>query len=87
MQLRCATFAATDSATIIDRHDFDGDILELIEEAQKYIIKNIHIGVSKPLNSIAILYVVAIHSKLRCGANDKLTINPKVEERRNGAPG
>jgi len=44
MQLRCATFAATNSATIIDRHDFDGDILELIEEAQKYIIKNIHIG-------------------------------------------
>ena len=34
----------TDSATIIDRHDFDGDILELIEEAQKYILKNIHIG-------------------------------------------
>jgi ATP-dependent DNA helicase RecG len=44
MQLRCAVFAATDSATIIDRHDFDGDILELIEEAQKYILKNIHIG-------------------------------------------
>ena len=31
-------------ATIIDRHDFTGDILELIEEAQKYILKNIHIG-------------------------------------------
>lgn len=44
MQLRCAVFASTDSATIIDRHDFDGDILELIEEAQKYILKNIHIG-------------------------------------------
>lgn len=44
LQLRCAVFAATDSATIIDRHDFDGDILELIEEAQKYILKNIHIG-------------------------------------------
>ncbi len=44
MQLRCAVFATTDSATIIDRHDFDGDILELIEEAQKYILKNIHIG-------------------------------------------
>jgi ATP-dependent DNA helicase RecG len=27
MQLRCAVFATTDSATIIDRHDFDGDIL------------------------------------------------------------
>lgn len=44
MQLRCAVFATTDSAIIIDRHDFDGDILELIEEAQKYILKNIHIG-------------------------------------------
>ncbi|MDZ4164204.1 MAG: ATP-binding protein [Smithellaceae bacterium] len=44
LQLRCAVFASTDSATIIDRHDFAGDILELIEEAQKYILKNIHIG-------------------------------------------
>ena len=44
MQLRCAVFATTDSATIIDRHDFEGDIQELIEEAQKYILKNIHIG-------------------------------------------
>jgi ATP-dependent DNA helicase RecG len=37
-------FGTTDTVTIIDRHDFDGDILELIEEAQKYILKNIHIG-------------------------------------------
>ena len=44
IQLRCAVFASTSTATIIDRHDFDGDILELIEEAQKYILKNIHIG-------------------------------------------
>ena len=44
LQLRCAVFATTDTATIIDRHDFTGDILELIEEAQKYILKNIHIG-------------------------------------------
>jgi len=44
LQLRCAVFASMDSATIIDRHDFTGDILELIEEAQKYILKNIHIG-------------------------------------------
>jgi len=44
MQLRCAVFSGIDSATIIDRHDFDGDILELIEEAQKYVQKNIHIG-------------------------------------------
>lgn len=44
IQLRCAVFANTTSATILDRHDFDGDILELIEEAEKYILKNIHIG-------------------------------------------
>lgn len=44
VELRCAVFATTDTATIIDRHDFKGDILELIEEAQKYILKNIHIG-------------------------------------------
>ena len=39
IQLRCAVFMTTESSTIIDRHDFDGDILELIEEAQKYILK------------------------------------------------
>ena len=44
LQLRCAVFAGTKSNNIIDRHDFDGDVLELIEEAQKYILKNIHIG-------------------------------------------
>lgn len=44
IQLRCAVFASTTSATILDRHDFDGDILELIDEAEKYILKNIHIG-------------------------------------------
>ena len=44
IQLRCAVFANTRSATILDRHDFDGDLLELIDEAQKYILKNIHIG-------------------------------------------
>jgi ATP-dependent DNA helicase RecG len=44
LQLRCAVFSDTTSATILDRHDFECDILELIEEAQKYILKNIHIG-------------------------------------------
>lgn len=44
IQLRCAVFATRTSSTIIDRHDFDGDILELIEEAEKYALKNIHIG-------------------------------------------
>ncbi|RLB29079.1 MAG: AAA family ATPase [Deltaproteobacteria bacterium] len=44
LQLRCAVFGGTTSAAILDRHDFEGGILELIEEAQKYILKNIHIG-------------------------------------------
>lgn len=43
-QLRCAVFASTTTSTILDRHDYEGDILTLIEEAQKYILKNIHIG-------------------------------------------
>ena len=44
MELRCAVFGTTTSSMIIDRHDIRGAILELIEEAQKYILKNIHIG-------------------------------------------
>ncbi|MDO4682020.1 MAG: ATP-binding protein [Lautropia sp.] len=44
IQLRCAVFATQTSSTIIDRHDFDGDVLELLQEAEKYILKNIHIG-------------------------------------------
>jgi len=44
LMLRCAFFSGTTSSMIIDRHDFEGDILHLIEEAQKYILKNINIG-------------------------------------------
>lgn len=44
IQLRCAVFATNTSSTIIDRHDFDGDLLELLEEGEKYVLKNIHIG-------------------------------------------
>ena len=44
IELRCAVFATQTSSTIIDRHDFHGTLLELIEEAQKFILKNIHIG-------------------------------------------
>lgn len=43
-RLRCAVFGGTTSANIIDQHDIEGDVLELIEEAQKYVLKNIHIG-------------------------------------------
>lgn len=42
IELRCAVFATTDSGSIIDMKDFFGDILELIEEAEKFILKNIH---------------------------------------------
>lgn len=44
LTLRCAVFATPSSSTIIDQHDFTGDILTLIEEAEKYILKNIRIG-------------------------------------------
>ena len=44
IELRCAVFATTDSGSIIDMKDFFGDILELIEEAEKFILKNIHVG-------------------------------------------
>jgi len=37
-------FATPTTAIIIDQHDFTGDILTLIEEAEKYILKNIRIG-------------------------------------------
>ena len=44
IELRCAVFAGTTSATILDRHDFTGDLLTLLQEAEKYILQNIHIG-------------------------------------------
>ncbi len=43
IELRCAVFASTTSATILDRHDFTGDLLTLLQEAEKYILQNIHI--------------------------------------------
>lgn len=44
VKMRCAVFASTTTATILDRQDYEGDILELIEQGQAYILKNIHIG-------------------------------------------
>ena len=43
-RLRCAVFAGTSTATILDRQEFDGDILQLIEGGVEYVKKNIHIG-------------------------------------------
>lgn len=44
VKMRCAVFASTTTSTILDRQDYEGDILELIEQGQAYILKNIHIG-------------------------------------------
>ncbi len=43
-ELRTAVFAGTSSSSLLDQQSFKGGILELIEEAQLYILKNIHIG-------------------------------------------
>ncbi|GHV55110.1 hypothetical protein FACS1894206_09160 [Deltaproteobacteria bacterium] len=43
-KLRCALFGGTTASFIIDRQDYAGDILELIEKAQKYILNNTHLG-------------------------------------------
>ena len=44
VKLRCAVFASTTTATILDQQDYAGGILELIEHGQTYILKNIHTG-------------------------------------------
>ena len=43
-RLRCAVFGTTDTSFTIDMQDFEGDIFYLIEKAEAYILKNIHIG-------------------------------------------
>src|SRR3989338_382472 len=43
-KLRCAVFANKDTAVIIDRKEFEGDILFLIEKAEEYVLENIHLG-------------------------------------------
>lgn len=43
-KLRCAVFATNDTSYIIDMQDYTGDLFYLIGEAEKYILKNIHIG-------------------------------------------
>ncbi len=44
--LSCAVFATDTASTIIDQKNFEGDLLYLMEEAEKYIIQNIHIGMT-----------------------------------------
>jgi len=43
-KLRCAVFATNDTSYIIDMQDYTGALFYLIGEAEKYILKNIHIG-------------------------------------------
>ena len=44
VKMRCAVFASTTSATLLDHPDYEGDILELIDQGQAYILKNIFKG-------------------------------------------
>ena len=45
LNLRCAVFSGVDKASsFIDMKDFNGDIFELIELAQQYILQHINIG-------------------------------------------
>ena len=43
-KLRCAVFGTDNTSFIIDRQEFTGDLFYLIEKAEEYIFKNIHIG-------------------------------------------
>jgi len=44
--LTCAVFASGTTSTIIDQKKFEGDLFFLMEEAEKYILQNIHIGMT-----------------------------------------
>jgi ATP-dependent DNA helicase RecG len=43
-KLRCAVFGTNDTTYPIDMKDIEGDLFYLVEQAQEYILKNIHIG-------------------------------------------
>lgn len=43
-KLRCAVFGTTDTSYTVDMQDFEGDLFYLIDQAEKYILQNIHIG-------------------------------------------
>ncbi|MBS3060162.1 MAG: putative DNA binding domain-containing protein [DPANN group archaeon] len=42
--LQCAVFATETTSVIIDRQEFTGDLFQLIDKAEEYILKNTHIG-------------------------------------------
>ena len=43
-RLRCATFATTDTVSPIDMQDYSGDLFELIQKAETYILSHINVG-------------------------------------------
>lgn len=43
-KLRCAVFGTTNTSFTIDMKDYEGDLFYLIERAEEYILKNVHIG-------------------------------------------
>lgn len=43
-RLRCAVFATENTVTPLDMQDFSGDLFYLIEKAEEYILRNIHVG-------------------------------------------
>jgi len=43
-KLRCAVFGGEDTSVDIDMQEFEGNLFYLIESAEKYFLKNIHIG-------------------------------------------
>lgn len=43
-KVRCAVFAGTNAAYAIDMHDFEGDLFYLIDQAEKYIMEHINMG-------------------------------------------
>ena len=42
--LRCAYFPTDNTTTILDQQQYEGDLLYLIEKAEEYVLRNIHIG-------------------------------------------
>lgn len=43
-KLRCAVFSGVDTAIILDRKEFEGDVFYLIDKAEAYILEHIYLG-------------------------------------------
>jgi ATP-dependent DNA helicase RecG len=43
-KLRCAVFSGGDTAVILDRKEFEGDVFYLIDKAEAYILEHIYLG-------------------------------------------